>query len=127
MDQRELRRGRDVDSSPRQHLKDLMIFNWLWRISFAARQGAAIALLLMQVAIASPKTVPVPPCEDRPVPAFPAVGAAPNVALWHRVDLPTGWQLPACASDHGSTAELIVALAGRFSGNDDEDRVLERF
>jgi hypothetical protein len=105
----------------------VITFDWLPRISFAVRQAAAITLFLTQAAIAGPETIPVPPCEDGPVPAIPAAGAAPNVALWHRVDLPTGWRLPACVSDYGSTAELIVTLAGRFTGNDDEDRVLERF
>ena len=92
----------------------------------ARRLLAVIAVALTLSACSALAEGPVPPCAGPAEPAFPEVGAPPNVRAWYSEDL-RGWQSPACVAWKQSSADAVAASAGRFLEPDGVDALLARF
>jgi Family of unknown function (DUF6675) len=74
----------------------------------------AFMLAILSPAAALAARAPVPPCAGDPQPAYPALGAAPAVAVW-QADAFGNLRVPQCATFGRADAAVIVALAGRFA------------
>jgi len=69
---------------------------------------------------------PRPPCGGPAEPRFAAVGTPPNVAVWHRGDLPADWRAPDCLGWPSLQPRLVVALAAEFNHVGTLDGLLDR-
>jgi uncharacterized protein DUF6675 len=95
------------------------------KVRWQARMLRTLALLLVLPATAH-AFAPVPPCAGAPVPAYAALGAPPNIEVFHAANLGRDWPLSACAGLPTNVPELLIAVAGRFVGAQDRDALLAR-
>src|SRR5689334_20533369 len=87
---------------------------------------ALIAVALLEMA-AGAAPGPIPPCDDRPQPSYPAPGESEHFGIWTGSELGGGWSPPHCTGWTGSDFRIIVALAGRFRDRVTADQLLARF
>jgi hypothetical protein len=81
---------------------------------------------LIAVRPAAHATGPVPPCAGAPVPAYSALGAPPNIAVFRPADPGGTWPIDVCAGLSPHPPALLIALSGRFLGPQDRDVLLTR-
>jgi len=87
----------------------------------------SLALLAGTASAASAKTPPMLPCGSEAYPTFAADAARPNIQIWTRSDLPSGWSIPACAGVNVAEPYLMVALAGAFRDDASMSSFASRF
>lgn len=69
-----------------------------------------------------------PPCGVAPLPMYADIPAPPNIGVWKAGVSGSRWEPPACMGGWGSGRfDLMVAVAGRFRGEDSTETVLARF
>jgi hypothetical protein len=68
-----------------------------------------------------------PPCGTKPLPGYADLTAPPNIGVWKQEDAGSRWVPPACTGWGSSRFDVVVAVAGRFRGEDNVDMLLPRF
>jgi hypothetical protein len=68
-----------------------------------------------------------PPCGTKPLPAHADLTAPPNVEVWKQQDAGSRWAPPACTGWGSRRFDVLVAVAGRFRGEDNAETLLPRF
>lgn len=68
----------------------------LAQICAGYRVHIALAAMLCCQAHAYAQSVPQPPCEKEPAPAYPALDTAAIVKSWSKSELGDNWKPPAC-------------------------------
>jgi len=71
------------------------------------------AVLLCQVPGLA-QSRPQPPCEESPVPAYPALNQPPAVKFWSEADFGRDWIPPICTGWTASGFSTLTTTAGRF-------------
>ena len=69
---------------------------------------------------------PNPPCGAEPFPNYPALGDAPEIALWVSAGGGDDWSSASCIAWQGHASTLVVGLAGRFRNTSDDGALLAR-
>lgn len=69
---------------------------------------------------------PMPPCDGSPHPAYAALDAPLNVAVWTTSELPVTWTPPSCTGWSSKKVAVLVAAAGRFQHKGDTTFLLQR-
>src|SRR4051812_19219415 len=80
-----------------------------------------VALVFAAAGVAAGAEGPEPPCGGPPVPAYAAVDAKPNWAVWAGLTVDV-----ACARAAQGRFDLVGALAGSFREEGGAQRILER-
>jgi hypothetical protein len=88
--------------------------------------GLAILLFSGLAPVTALAKYPSPLCAVQPVPNYPRVGEPPNVKLWTKSDLDSGWALPNCTVWPRGATSIVVALAGHFKYEGGADALLAR-
>jgi len=88
--------------------------------------GLVVILLAGSAPVVALSEKPRPPCGVEPFPAYPALGAPPEITLWTAGGAGGDWTPPSCTAWHRNSATLVVGLAARFHNAPGVDTMLAR-
>jgi hypothetical protein len=93
------------------------------------RANVAVAMLVLFCGVgplSASSGKPSPPCGTEPFPNYPALGAAPEIALWDAIGDGDDWSSASCIAWQGHASTLVIGLAGRFLSTPDDGALLAR-